>query len=540
MAYPQATLNTLEALYRLGVEVCDEIEKFQPDVVIGLAHSGWMPVVVAQTLWAEIEKNPFPPSMRTNIGLEKYDLYVERYGKSPPAFCCGECCDGTVRKSHYLAWMAEQSPWLKTLQKQIKSVFPSTPKRILVVDDIFGGYRSGYATLTMLQALYPNVDAYVHAGHNDLTDNFVTGWLEQFVPELAKDILKAQENSTYQNRYSSPWHEKLKPLITGTEDITPDSLDWKFLSCESMAVKELAGYVPADVALSAPEWAKTLACTYALQRLNGEIKDDEAVDPGEDMDHLFPISHLSLYPEERLAARSWRQGGVTNADIAQIYGDTPEGMKKGLGDVNGKFAWHVHGGLYFAADSFDSWINAYFPPERVKPDTSVQGFAEFLPGEVWAGAYPLSNAGMDAELFKHLLSLGVNNFIDLTNPEDFHRKLSYRNTLQQASREIGRKVDVEFFPLPFGDSPAPLQVQQILKHITRSLKKGQRIYIHAGYNLEGRTPLILACLLIQRGASTEKALTKVNAFWAKTLHFLVRSPLSEEQRQFILNWKREG
>jgi len=49
--------------------------------------------------------------------------------------------------------------------------------------------------------------------------------------------------------------------------------------------------------------------------------------------------------------------------------------------------------------------------------------------------------------------------------------------------------------------------------------------------------LILACLLIQRGYATKKALTEVNTFWSKTLHFLIRSPLSAAQQIFILDRK---
>ena len=536
MSYPQVILPTLEALYRLGTEVCDEIEKFHPDVVIGLAHSGWMPVVVAQALWQEINDTPFPPSTRTNVGLEKKEIYDRRYGKSSPAFCCGECCDGPGRKSHYLAWVAEQTAWLNTLRQQIGKVYPSTPKRILVVDDIFGGYRSGYAILALLEELYPEVETYVHAGHNDLTDNFVTGWLEQFAPTLTNDI-----PVSHRSRYTSPWHEQLKPLITGTEDITPDRLDWKFIDRESPAVKALADHIPAEVALSAPDWAKATACTYTVQRLKGEIQNDAIIEPEEDHGHLFPITHLSLTPEERLAARAWRRGGVTNADIAQIYGDSPDEIKKGMRDVSVKHEWQIHGAtqnaIYCPMDSFESWINTYHPPEHPKPDIPVQGFAEFLPGELWAGVYPISDNGNEAELFKDLLSTGVNSFIDLTDTKDLQRKFSYRETLQQASREIGRVVEVRSCPLPFRASPERQQVQQILKYVTHSLKQKQRIYIHAGYNLEGRTPMILACLLIQRGYSAGKAIAKVDAFWMKTLRFLIRTPLSEMQQNFILEWK---
>ncbi len=171
--------------------------------------------------------------------------------------------------------------------------------------------------------------------------------------------------------------------------------------------------------------------------------------------------------------------------------------------------------------------------EKFHPDV-VLGLAHsgWMPVVVaqalWAGAYPIpSNIRATAELFKHLLSTGINSIINLTNPKDFHRKLSYRKALRQAGDGTGRKVKVKFFPLPFRISLTRQQDEQVLEYISRSLKAGQCIYIHAGHNLEGRTPLSLACLLIQRGLSSEQALTSVSAFWSKTMHFLIRIPLSE-------------
>jgi protein-tyrosine phosphatase len=112
--------------------------------------------------------------------------------------------------------------------------------------------------------------------------------------------------------------------------------------------------------------------------------------------------------------------------------------------------------------------------------------------------------------------------------------------LQQISHEMNKTVEMEYFSLPFRTAPSRLQVRHVLKYIERALKQGKRVYIHAGHNLEGRTPLILACLLIERGYSPKRALAKVDAFWMKTLYFLIRSPLNEEQQQFILDWKLEA
>lgn len=213
-SYPQVTLSTLEALYRLGKNICGEVEKFQPDFVIGLAHSGWMPVVVAQALWAETRSASFPASTRTIIGQEKHEIYHARYGTSRPAFCCGECSWGEPgRLGHYLAWAADHTAWRKTLLQQIKLVLATEPKRILVADDIFGGYRSGFAALALLESPYPNAEVYMCAGHNDLTDSFVAGWLEEFIPPLAKEI-KERGSSHCVGGWVSPrgrWRGCLSP-----------------------------------------------------------------------------------------------------------------------------------------------------------------------------------------------------------------------------------------------------------------------------------------------------------------------------------------
>lgn len=537
-SYPEVTRPTLEALYQLGLQVCAEVEKFQPDIVLGLAHSGWMPVVVAQTLWAETRKTPFPPATRTNIGLEKHEIYHTRFGKSWPAFCCGECSDEAGRIGHYLAWLLEQTTWLKTLRRQIKTIFPSIPQRILVVDDIFDGYRSGYATLALLEALYAQAEVYVCAGWHDLTNNLVTGWLAEFVPSLAQDII---EKEPVRGRYASSWQETLKPLITGTEDITPDRLDWKFIDRDSRAVQALADQIPIEVALAAPDWARNLACAYALRRLAGEIQNDEVAKPAEHEVHPVPIRQLSLKPEERLAARAWRQGGVTREDIAQVYGNTSAQLKQGLRAVRVSYDWQKQGerktARYFPMNSVESWINAYAPAEYHHSGIPVKGFAEFLPGEVWAGAYPsmLSNWD-DVELFKDLLNRGVTRFLDLTNPQDGYRQQPYREALLKASQALECRVEIKSYPLPFRVAPERRQVRGILNDIARSLQSRQPVYLHAGYPLEGRTPSILACLLIERGYSAKKALTKVNAFWLKTLPFLVCSPLSEAQEKFVLEW----
>lgn len=542
MNYPDAALSTLEAIYRHARDICVEIEEYAPDVVIGLAHSGWMPVAVAQALWAETRAKPFPASLRTNIGLEKNKFYVARYGKDFPAFCCGECCSGPGRRGHYVAWVMQQKAWLKTLQKQIKAVQHKTPGRILVVDDIFGGYRSGLTALALLLELYPQLETYVFAGAHDLTDNFVTGWLEQYVPALVQEITSKYGADARSIRYISPWQEILKPLITGTEDISPDRLDWKFIDRGSECVKAVADYVPAEVALSAPGWARDLACSYALARLKNELPDgDPRAEPEDEDTHLWPISQLSLELDERLAARAWLQCGVTESDVAVLYGGDPKLLKRGLWMVRKSDDWQQIGPkklpFYYPNNSNHLWVNAYSTFNRDAQSLLVNGIVELLPGQAWAGVSPVALPEADQEkFFGELLGRGVDSLVDLTNAHDLERGSPYLDVLSRVAAEQGRQVEVYSQPLPFREVPSRRQMALKLAAISRLYNNGHCVYIHAGHNLEGRTPLVLACILINRGMPAKQALAQVEETWMQVLPYLITSPLSAAQRQFILEW----
>jgi hypothetical protein len=77
----------------------------------------------------------------------------------------------------------------------------------------------------------------------------------------------------------------------------------------------------------------------------------------------------------------------------------------------------------------------------------------------------------------------------------------------------------------------------LLQKIGTSLVAGRGVYIHAGHNLEGRVPMVLACLLINQGHTPLQARSQVTDFWLHTLPYLIRLPLSDRQQQFVLRWK---
>jgi hypothetical protein len=156
---------------------------------------------------------------------------------------------------------------------------------------------------------------------------------------------------------------------------------------------------------------------------------------------------------------------------------------------------------------------------------------------LWAGAYPLaSNSLVKDQPHKDLLSFGIDIYISLTDTEDITHKWPYEQALRQTCQESGKKASIHTFPLPFRAGPTLAEMALLLKKIVRLLKGGHRIYLHAGHNLDGRVPLVLACLLLQQGQSSDQALARVNSFWLETLPFLIRIPLTEAQRKFIAEW----
>jgi hypothetical protein len=482
------------------------------------------------------------PALRTNLGQEKHGIYHERFKSSPPAYCCGECCDGDPdRLGHFLAWIAGQQPWLETLQAQIQAAHPGTPSRLLVVDDLFGGYRTCFIALGLLETLYPQAEVSMVAGSNDLTNDFVDAWLLEFVPALSAEVTPDAE-ANQRIRYPNPWHEQLKPLITGSEDISPPSLELRPLGCDSAAVQALAGLADLDTILAAPAWALSLATQYALQRQRGEIPAPQGVDLEDDP--ASPDGRLSIAPAERLFRLSWLHNGIPPAEAARLFTGLPGGLTAGLKSI--RYCLQAHGKgrgrLYFPGGAAESWITAYNPAEWsrfAEQLLPISGFSEIIPGKLWAGAHPPGRREVQENMFRDLLQRGVRRLFDLTGDGELHANWPYLEALSQVSGELGIPVERVSFPLRFGAAPTRQQMRSLLDLLDSLMNAGMGVYLHAGHNLEGRTPLVLACLLIDQGHPPQQALSQVTDTWLQILPYLIRLPMSDGQRQFVLRWRRE-
>jgi protein-tyrosine phosphatase len=100
--------------------------------------------------------------------------------------------------------------------------------------------------------------------------------------------------------------------------------------------------------------------------------------------------------------------------------------------------------------------------------------------------------------------------------------------------------NIEYFRFPIEDrSITSLKsVQEILKKIDDCLDNDKTIYLHC-YGGIGRTGLIVGCWLASKYKSGKVALEKLKSLWMDNPKSKwTDSPETEEQKQFVLNWKQ--
>ena len=160
------------------------------------------------------------------------------------------------------------------------------------------------------------------------------------------------------------------------------------------------------------------------------------------------------------------------------------------------------------------------------------------PGRLLAGEYP---GQFDGELTRKrvgaLLEAGFDIFIDLTRPDEI---LPYTQALFDEAKAYGIEVEHDRFPIEDFGLPTPEQMNSILDRIDESLQAGHKMYLHCWGGI-GRTGTIVGCYLVRRGRTGEEALKQLAQWWKKVpkSHYHPRSPETQEQVDFILNWAEQ-
>jgi predicted protein tyrosine phosphatase len=158
-----------------------------------------------------------------------------------------------------------------------------------------------------------------------------------------------------------------------------------------------------------------------------------------------------------------------------------------------------------------------------------------IPGQFLAGEYPGRMSFQDtSDRLRALLMAGVDTFIDLTSPEEHP---PYKSELDDESAALGLSTTYWRFPIDDFGLPTHDQMEKILDAIDDALSGGHKIYLHCWGGI-GRTGTSVGCHLVRRGKSGLEALQQLAEWWRavpKSDRYL-RSPETDAQRQFIMNW----
>lgn len=155
----------------------------------------------------------------------------------------------------------------------------------------------------------------------------------------------------------------------------------------------------------------------------------------------------------------------------------------------------------------------------------------FLAGE-YPGAYDYDTMRRRMDAF---LESGIRTFIDLTQA---HELPSYEATLKEEARIYDCMVVYHRFAIRDHGVPSTQTMTLILDTIDAAVESGNPVYVHCWGGV-GRTGTVVGCYLIRHGMPAKQALEQVNALYLTRPkdYFLVRSPETDEQCQFVRNWR---
>jgi protein-tyrosine phosphatase len=155
-----------------------------------------------------------------------------------------------------------------------------------------------------------------------------------------------------------------------------------------------------------------------------------------------------------------------------------------------------------------------------------------------AGEYPGGyNPEETRKRMDAFLECGIRAFIDLTQPRELP---SYEAVLNEEARINDCLTVYHRFSIRDHSLPSAQTMSLILDTIDSAVQSGNPVYVHCWGGV-GRTGTVVGCYLVRHGLSGAKALERVNALYrTRPLdYFLHTSPETEEQADFVRNWREE-
>ena len=162
-----------------------------------------------------------------------------------------------------------------------------------------------------------------------------------------------------------------------------------------------------------------------------------------------------------------------------------------------------------------------------------------IPGKLLAGEYPASANETEAhEKLDGLKRVGIKTVINLTE-ENEHNKYGEK-LFDYSSYFTSLKIEVHRMPIKDISVPAKDEMDEIIELIDKSLNKDKPVYFHCWGGV-GRTGTVLGCYLLHKNMTSRENVFDYIQYLKRTTSISNRkSPETEEQREFILNYSLPG
>ena len=223
----------LRYLHHFGAAICAEIQSFQPDLLLGLAHSDILPLWAAQACWQAAHVGPFPRVARINLGVEKQAVYEQwRIERDMDGF--DSMMASSMEMAHMMAWYAAhpayQAEFKALLRAQCGEGF--APRHVLILDD-FSGSTTRCAAFALVYGAFPTAQArHISGTDSTLYRALAEAWLGEVNPAKLAELRAAVTEKNNTRRFPTPQHEALKQAVVGSQDVAPGSLALRPLSVE--------------------------------------------------------------------------------------------------------------------------------------------------------------------------------------------------------------------------------------------------------------------------------------------------------------------
>jgi hypothetical protein len=516
--------STLDTLWQFATEFCAEVRDFQPDLILVLMHSGWMPFLAGRELWNRVETAPLPPVICTNLGREKVEIFNKTV-RNPHAITAYllPIVETDASIAFFLAWLAEKTDWQAALRAQIQAELGAEiPKRILIVDEL--SHEGGTILLTqgLLNLLYPSAQTRFIEMGLEWHFAFWENWTHEQQPQLLELAMFGEPAEG--QIFTQLWQTGRQTLI-GTVDLTPDNLGWQKITAATPLLADLTPLLPLETWLSLPAWAEGIVQKEIARRVT-----EYAASP------LPPEKQYPSLPlKQRLLRDLLRFGSLNVRQVSDVFGLSLTQAQREITKLRDD-------GLLLVEKNGRENRFVASPSLKAGHRWGSRPFLDccwVVPGQLLVGEIPgWYNPHENKDLSKRLdglLEQGVTFFLDLAN-QPYRSIQTYRVLLEQKTSPNGRPILYRGVSLPRFNLPARSRLQACLDLLDEVLAAGQVVYLHDQL-LGGVAETVAACWLVRHGQTGQQALDNLNAARQGMFEAWRQSPYKETARKLVRSWQ---